>query len=67
MRAWGTPFTTMLIGKESMVDEVEDKMKWKETKDGVFSVKSMYIALKLKSTESFRWTLKWKSCVQGQI
>ena len=33
------------IERFSVVSKVEDKLKWEETKDGVFSVKSMYLAL----------------------
>lgn len=33
------------ISKVSVVDVLEDKLRWEETRDGVFSVKSMYKAL----------------------
>ena len=44
-----------------------DKLKWKETRDDVYSVKSMYKALRPRITESFPWNLAWKSCVAEDL
>ena len=43
-----------------MVSELEDNLKWEETKDGFLSVKSMYLALRSRPTESFPWLGVWK-------
>ena len=50
-----------------MVNKLEDKLKWEETKDGVFPVKSMYLALSSIPSESFPWLGLWKTGVQPKI
>ena len=55
------------IGRETVDDKLEDKLRWMKTRDGVFSLKSMYQALKPRTIESFLLPLVWKSCVQPKI
>ena len=50
-----------------VVEGVEDKLCWIDTKDGVFYVKSIYKALQPRSLESFSWLMFWRSCVQPKI
>ena len=50
-----------------MDDEMGNKLKQTVTKDGAFSVRLMYKALKPRSTESSPWLIVWKSCVQQKI
>ena len=47
-------------------DELENKLRWNETEDGVFIVKSMYQALKPRNAEFFLWLI-WKSGMQLKI
>ena len=51
-----------LEGKKVRVDE-EDRVKWMETKDGVFSVKSLYRTMQSRSLASFPSKIIWNSCV----
>ena len=46
-----------------MVNEMEDMLKWEETKNGIFSVKSMYLALRSRPVKSFPWLGVWKTGV----
>ena len=55
------------IGQEGVVDEVEDKIFRMDTKDGFFSVKSIYKALQPRSIEPFPWRMVGKSDVQQKI
>ena len=48
-----------------MVDILEYELIWKETKDGVYLVKSK--ALRPRVFESFPWDMVWKSCVQPKM
>ena len=47
--------------------EVEDRVLWRETKCGKFSVKSLYKALVLGPLVSFPSTVIWKACVQPKV
>ena len=53
-----------LGGKKVNVDE-EDRERWLDLKDGLFSVKSFYRALQPDSLVSFPSKIIWKSCVQS--
>ena len=55
-----------LDGKMVRVDE-EDRMRWVESKDGVFSVKSLYRALQPVSLASFPSKIIGISCAQPKI
>ena len=55
-----------LDGKKVNVDE-EDRVRWMESKDGVFSLKSLYRALQLVSLVSFPSNIIWNSCVQPKL
>ena len=43
------------IERVFVVNEMEDMLKCEETKNGIFSVKSMYLALRSRLVESFLW------------
>ena len=43
------------IERVFVVNEMEDMLKCEETKNGIFSVKSMYLALRSRPVESFLW------------
>ncbi|KAJ9706265.1 hypothetical protein PVL29_001676 [Vitis rotundifolia] len=51
-----------LDGKMVRVDE-KDRVRWVESKDEVFSVKSLYRALQPMSLASFPSKIIWNSCV----
>ena len=55
-----------LDGKKVRVDE-EDRVRWMDSNDGVFSVKSLYRALQPVSFASFPSKIIWNSCVQPKI
>ncbi|KAJ9705163.1 hypothetical protein PVL29_003294 [Vitis rotundifolia] len=55
-----------LEGKKVRVDE-EDRVRWMDSKDGVFSVKSLYRALQPMSLDSFPSKIIWNSCVQPKL
>ena len=59
-------FLFAIQGKR-MVTNVEDRVLWKETKDGKFSIKSLYSALELGSTVSFPKSIIWSSCVPSKV
>ncbi|RVW38191.1 hypothetical protein CK203_106221 [Vitis vinifera] len=51
-----------LDGKKVRVDE-EDRVRWMDSKDGFFSVKSLYRALQPVFLASFPSKIIWNSCV----
>ena len=55
-----------LDGKKVRVDE-EDRVRWMDSKDGVFSVKSLYRALQPVSLTFFPSKIIWNSCVQPKL
>ena len=55
-----------LEGKKVRVDE-EDRVRWMDSKDGVFSVKSLYRALQPVFLASFPSKIIWNSCVQPKL
>ena len=55
-----------LEGKMVRVDK-EDRVRWVESKDGVFSVKSLYRALQPVSSASFPSKSIWMSYAQPKI
>ncbi|KAJ9682276.1 hypothetical protein PVL29_018248 [Vitis rotundifolia] len=55
-----------LDGKKVRVDE-EDRVRWMDSKDGDFLVKSLYRALQLVSLASFPLKIIWSSCVQPKL
>ncbi|RVX14074.1 hypothetical protein CK203_011217 [Vitis vinifera] len=55
-----------LEGKMVRVDE-EDRVRWVKSKDGVFSVKSLYKALQPVSSTLFPSKIIWRSCTQPKI
>ncbi|RVW98496.1 hypothetical protein CK203_026866 [Vitis vinifera] len=48
------------------VDE-EDRVSWVKSKDGVFSVKSLYKAMQPASSALFPSKIIWRSCAQPKI
>ena len=55
-----------LEGKMVRVDE-EDRVRWVKSKDGVFSVKSLYKPLQPVSSALFSSKIIWRSCAQPKI
>ena len=55
-----------LDGKMVRVDE-EDRVRWMDSKDGAFSIKSLYRALQPVSIASFPSKIIWNSYVQPKI
>ena len=55
-----------LEGKKVRGDE-EDKVKWMTSKDGDFSVKSLYRTMQLGSLAFFPSKIIWNSCVQPKL
>ena len=55
-----------LEGKKVRVDE-EDRVKWMESKDGDFSVKSLYRTMQPGSLAFFPSKIIWNSCVQPKL
>ncbi|RVX10864.1 LINE-1 reverse transcriptase-like [Vitis vinifera] len=55
-----------LEGKKVRGDE-EDKVKWMASKDGDFSVKSLYRTMQLGSLAFFPSKIIWNSCVQPKL
>ena len=54
-------FLLAIHGKR-MVTNVEDRVLWKETKDGKFSIKSLYSAFELRYAVSFLRSIIWSLC-----
>ncbi|RVW91857.1 hypothetical protein CK203_030279 [Vitis vinifera] len=52
-----------LSGKSVIVD-VEDRVRWRESKDSMFLVKVLYKALEMESTTCFPMKIIWNSSVQ---
>ncbi|RVW36131.1 hypothetical protein CK203_079621 [Vitis vinifera] len=46
---------------------LEDRVLWKETKDGIFSVKSLYSALVSRSVVQFPSSIIWSPCVPTKV
>ena len=55
-------FLFSLQGKR-VVTDLEDRMRWKEAKDGNFSGKSLYSAMEGSSTVPFLRSIIWSPCV----
>ena len=46
---------------------LEDRVLWKETKDGIFFVKSLYSALDSRSAVQFPKSIFWSPCVPTKV
>ena len=46
---------------------LEDRVLWKETKDGIFSVKSLYSALVSRSVVQFPNSIIWSPCAPTKV
>ena len=55
-----------LSGKSVIVD-VEDRVRWRESKDSMFLVKVLYKALEMESTRCFPMKIIWNSSVQLKV
>ena len=53
-------------GKSVIVD-VEDRVRWRESKDSMFLVKVLYKALEMESTTCFPMKIIWNSSVQLKV
>ena len=54
------------LGRYTLEEEVADEVRWKLTKAGVFTVKSMYKALQMSAIQPFPWQMVW-TCIQPKI
>nr|CAN72177.1 hypothetical protein VITISV_012537 [Vitis vinifera] len=59
-------FLLIIQGKRLNAD-LEDRMVWKETKDGIFSVKSCFNSLDHSSAVPFPWRIIWSSFVPSKV
>ncbi|RVW40194.1 Transposon TX1 uncharacterized 149 kDa protein [Vitis vinifera] len=59
-------FLGCLHGKR-VIGDVDDKVVWTETKSGIFSAKSLYLALEADCPSSFPSSCIWKVWVQPKI
>ncbi|RVW65596.1 putative ribonuclease H protein [Vitis vinifera] len=59
-------FLLIIQGKRLNAD-LEDRMVWKETKDGNFSVKSCFNSLDHSSAVPFPWRIIWSSFVPSKV
>lgn len=59
-------FLSSIQGKRVFVD-LEDRMLWKETKSGEFSIKSLYGALDARNAIPFSWNIIWNPCVPSKV
>ena len=59
-------FLSWLDGLRVHRDE-EDKVPWIETKNGKFTMKSLYTALESGTSVSFPWSNIWKAWVQHRV
>ena len=55
-----------LSGKSVIVD-VKDRVRWRESKDGMFLVKALYKALEMESTRCFPMKIIWNLSVQSKV
>ncbi|KAJ9691214.1 hypothetical protein PVL29_013405 [Vitis rotundifolia] len=55
-----------LEGKK-LREEEEDRVRWENSKDGVFSIKSLYKAIQSESSVWFPSKIIWMSCAQPKI
>lgn len=56
-----------LLGKLTVIDELEDTLRWAVTREGLFSFKSWHMALKPQIIELFHWNLVWLPCGQPKV
>ena len=49
------------------ITNMEDRVRWKEAKDGIFSVKSFYSAMEGSSTVSFLKNIIWSPCAPSKV
>ena len=59
-------FLLKIQGK-GLISDLEDRVLWKKTKDGKFSVKSLYSALELRYAVPFLRSIIWSSCVPTKV
>ena len=57
----------MGIGRCVLHAELEDKVSWNLSRDGVSSVNSLYRVLQQGQNYPFPWSIVWKACVQPKI
>ena len=59
-------FFLKIQGKR-LISNLEDRVLWKETKDGKFCVKSLYNVLELRYVGPFPRSIIWSSCVPTKV
>ena len=57
----------MTIQGRRLNSNLEDRVLWKETKDEIFSVKSLYSALDSRSVVQFPKSVIWSPCVPTKV
>ena len=57
----------MTIQGKRLNSNLEDRVLWKETKDEIFSVKSLYSALDSRSVVQFPKSVIWSPCVPTNV
>ena len=51
------------LQRKRVITDLEDRVLWKKTKDGKFSIKSLYGALELRIVVPFPRSIIWSPCV----
>ena len=59
-------FLSTLQGKR-LVAALEDRGLWKASKNGIFSVKSLYNTLESSCAVPFPWNIIWNPCVLTKV
>ena len=55
------------IEGRSVIEGVDNMVRRTRSKNGLFSVKSLYKDLEQRTPSSFPWKCIWKTCVQPKI
>ncbi|KAL6343127.1 hypothetical protein AAG906_019670 [Vitis piasezkii] len=55
------------LHRSRVIEDVEDRVSWTETKSGKFSVKSLYLAIEAGGSARFPSSLIWNANVQPKI
>ena len=53
----------LTIQEKRVFVDLEDRMRWKETKSVEFSIKSLYGALGTRNATPFPWNIIWNPCI----
>ena len=64
---WEVERLLLTIRGRRLNPHLEDRVLWKETKDGIFSVKSLYSALVSRSVVQFPNSIIWSPCAPTKV